>query len=144
MADAPERLELAGGGFTSLRYAASLAGKVEYKSGFNLIRGEASVNPAGGALLNSDTGTYFYGGLRLVFQLSGPWNFENFVGIGGYWRGTGPDLYQTLEFSLAGTITRQLGDGYRAGFEMFHISNAGLQSNDPGSNSYFIVIQKEF
>ena len=143
-ADVPERLEFAAGAFTSFQYSVPVAGKLEYKSGFNLIRGEASVNPAGGLLFDSAGGTYVYGGIKLVFQLSGPWNFENFAGAGAYHRGTGPDLYNALEFSLAGTVTRQISEGWRAGFEFFHMSNAGLEANNPGANSYFLVLQREF
>ncbi|MDR3608333.1 MAG: acyloxyacyl hydrolase [Oligoflexia bacterium] len=61
--------------------------------------------------------------------------------MGGYRRGDGPELYQTLEFCLGVSVLARISDQARVGLQVFHISNAGLATKDPGANSFVAVFE---
>lgn len=136
-----DRIALAGGVMSSLDHSPSFVGLAEYRSAFNLLHDLAELHPILGLLSNTQGSVYGFGGLRLGFPLSDTWRYENAVGLGGYLQGNGPDLYSTFEFCLAVSILKTISEKYRVGIQLFHISNAGITTHDPGANSYLVVFE---
>jgi lipid A 3-O-deacylase len=136
-----DRVAFSGGVLTSLDHTPAAVGTLEYRSDFNLLHSSAELNPVLGLLSSTQGSIYGYGGMRLGFPLSDTWRYENAVGLGGYRQGDGPDLYSTFEFFLDVSILRSISANSRIGIQLFHISNAGIVTKDPGSNNYLAVFE---
>jgi Lipid A 3-O-deacylase (PagL) len=136
-----DRIAFSGGVMTAVDHPPSFVGTAEYRPSFNLLQSAAELHPILGLLSNTQGSVYGYGGLRLGFPLSDTWRYENAVGFGGYVQDNGPDLYCPFEFFLAVSILKNISEKYRVGIQLFHISNAGIVTHDPGSNNYLAVFE---
>jgi len=113
-----------------------LYGKKFYENSFNL-------KPFIGIMRNGDNGSYLYTGLRKDIEVSNMWNFTPSFALGYYDRGKSLDLGYNLEFRSQIEFSYALGES-RIGFNLNHISNAGLGDTNPGTESATVSLIKLF
>ncbi|HEX4962062.1 MAG TPA: acyloxyacyl hydrolase [Thermoanaerobaculia bacterium] len=94
--------------------------------------------PAFGAMVNSDSSHYAYGSFRFEVPV-GLWRVTPQVGYGLYDRNGGFNLGGQVEFRSGLEVTRQIGERYRLGLLFYHLSNAGIYSHNPGSESLVLT-----
>jgi lipid A 3-O-deacylase len=93
------------------------------------------LSPAAGAMANSKGSLYVYTGLRGDIPLDRQWALSIQFATGLYRAGDGFDLGGAVEFRSGIELSRAVGERGRLGLELFHLSNAGLYTHNPGSES---------
>lgn len=120
------------------RRTAAEAG-VEYRwETFDLGRLDDIV-PVAGLTATDDEAFVVYGGLRWDL----PWRTERFVptfsfAVSAYENGDGKDLGGVLEFRSGLDLAWVLDGGGRVGVGIYHLSNAGIYSFNPGEESVYV------
>ena len=88
--------------------------------------------PFVGVMASGDAAIYGYGGIAFDWMLSN-FIFTPSFAVGGYLDGDGKDLGHTIEFRSALEIAYQFPDRHRLGLIFYHLSNASLADNNPGT-----------
>ena len=88
--------------------------------------------PFVGVMASGDAAIYGYGGVAFDWVLSNLILTPSFA-VGGYLDGDGKDLGHTIEFRSALEIAYQFSDRHRLGLMFYHLSNASLADNNPGT-----------
>ena len=88
--------------------------------------------PFVGVMASGDAAIYGYGGIAFDWMLSNVILTPSFA-VGGYLDGDGKDLGHTIEFRSAVEIAYQFPDRHRLGLMFYHLSNASLADNNPGT-----------
>ena len=102
-----------------------------------------TINPVVGGLVTAKSATMFYGGFEtnlgsdLIYL-----NISSSTGI--YNNGNGKELGNTIQFKSEVNLFYSLSEETRIGIGSHHISNAGLKSVNPGTNNYYLIINKNF
>ena len=133
----PHYLDLGIGGFDVIEEyhgRASGAARLELRVGHKLW----FVGPAVGVLVNTDGGWFGYGGIY------GDIVYKNFaitplLSAGRYKEGNGKDLGSTFQFRTALGLSWQFANRARLGFQLAHISNAGLDDRNPGAEDILLT-----
>ncbi len=81
-------------------------------------------SPITGALVTSDSASYFYTGVRAQYKL-GKINFLPSFTPGLYSKGNGKDLGHVIEFKSELQISLDLSNNSQLGFSYNHLSNEG-------------------
>lgn len=120
--------------FDSDNSAAELG--VEYRfapldSVFNLI-------PTLGLAINSDGGYWATAGVRYDYALSPNWVLTPNFALVGYEDGAGLDLGLGLEFRTGLDLAYKLTESSRLALGIYHMSNADLATDNPGSESVIL------
>lgn len=102
---------------------------VEYISGEKLW----IFNPFAGIMGTTDAAVYGYGGIRLDVFLGRRWVFTPAFAAGLYSDGDGKDLGHVVEFRSALELAYRFDDRSRLGVSIYHLSNASLDDNNPGT-----------
>ena len=92
-----------------------------------------------GLMVNSDGGVYGYGGLTLDLFFGRRFVVSPNFAVGGYVRGNGKDLGSVAEFRSGVDFSYRFDDRSRLGIAFHHISNAGIDDNNPGTESLVIT-----
>jgi hypothetical protein len=100
------------------------------------------LSPAAGAMVNSKGSLYVYAGLRGDIPLAAPWELSIQFAPGLYRPGNGFDLGGTVELRSGIELSRGLGQRGRLGLLLFHLSNAGLYTHNPGSESVVLTYRR--
>ena len=91
-----------------------------------------------GGLANTDGGKFIYLGnyadIRYKRIIVTP-----MLSVGGYRRGSGPDLGGDLQFRSSVTVDYEFDNRSRLGVRLAHISNAGIEDENPGSNEILVT-----
>lgn len=100
----------------------------------------------GGAVEMDDRADVWVGlGPAFAWSFTPRWRLMASLMAGGYAYGDGHDLGSELQFKTALGASRSLGDGpWRAGVSVEHKSNAGLADRNPGVESIFLTVSREF
>ena len=106
---------------------------------FNILK----INPVVGGLITAKSATMFYGGFETnlgsdQFYL----NISSSTGI--YSNGDGKDLGNAIQFKSEVNLFYSLAEKNSIGIGSHHISNAGLNSVNPGTNNYYIIYKINF
>jgi len=136
-ADEPSYLDFAAGTFgTGPGHLApdAATGRVELRYGGKLYH----IGPALGLLGNTRGGVFGYAGLYADLRL-GDVVITPLAGLGGYHRGSGPDLGGTFEFRLSLAAAHEFADRSRLGLQYGHISNGGSHRRNPGENEILVT-----
>jgi hypothetical protein len=125
----PDFLSFGAGVFDMFDDKTSAAAQIEYASDrrfwiFHPIAG-AMVNSDGGGDVYAGVGVDLFFGSRIVVTPSFAPSF--------YWRGSSKDLGYVLEFRSAISAAYRFDDRSRLGLEFYHLSNAGLDDRNPGT-----------
>jgi hypothetical protein len=137
LGDQPSYLDLGVGAFDIPIHRGAVTtaeGRVEFRYGQKLFY----IGPAIGVLGNGKGGAYGYGGFY------GDITFDRFVvtplaAVGVYRRGDGPNLGGPLEFRLSLNAAYEFSDRSRLGFQIAHISNAGIYHRNPDDNEVLVT-----
>ncbi len=106
---------------------------------FNLI----DLNPVIGGFVTAKSATMFYSGFETnIGQDSIYLNLSSAAGI--YSNGDGKDLGNALQFKSEVNLFYRLGKSSRVGLGSHHISNAGLNSVNPGTNNFYLIFNRDF
>ncbi len=108
---------------------------LEYRSGW----GWKILHPFVGVLTSTDGLFYGYFGLVLDIPLGERLRLSPSVAVGAFEEGGGRDLGHTVEFRSAVEFSYRFEDRSRVGVVFQHMSNAGLGSKNPGSESVLAV-----
>jgi hypothetical protein len=104
-------------------------GRIEFRYGQKFLH----IGPAVGVLANNKGGAFGYGGIYSDIKY-GDFVVTPLGAIGGYHRGGSEDLGGTFQFRLSLNVAYELSGQSRLGVQFAHISNAGIQSRNPGDN----------
>lgn len=89
--------------------------------------------PLAGYMTSADEAHYVYGGVVSDFYLTDSITFSLQSGIGYYEQGDGKDLGHEIEFKSAAEIAWQFSNRSRLGLQLYHLSNAGIDKKNPGT-----------
>ncbi len=109
----------------------AFSGSIEWQSAQPLFW---RVAPLAGALATSDGTKYLFAGVHMDFPVQERWHFTPSVAVGGYSEGSGKDLGHRVEFRTQGEVWYRLSGTQHVGLALYHMSNAGLGSRNPGTN----------
>jgi hypothetical protein len=90
-------------------------------------------HPIGGLMLNSDLGGDAYAGIAVDLFFTPRIVVTPSFSPSLYWRGGGKNLGYPLEFRSAIAMAYRFDDRSRLGVELYHLSNAGLDKHNPGT-----------
>ena len=111
----------------------------------NLLRDSflGTLSPVTGALITADNASYVYTGVQAQYKV-GKINLTPSFTPGLYNEGNGKDLGHIVEFKSEVQLSVDLLKNSHLGFSYNHISNASLDENNPGANSYVFNFLKNF
>lgn len=93
--------------------------------------------PHAGLLVAFDGDFYGYAGILTDIHLGNRWIVTLSTAVGGY-GGHGFDLGSTAEFRSGIDMTYRFENSSRVGVGVYHMSNAGLTNQNPGSESVLL------
>jgi hypothetical protein len=105
--------------------------RFEYRSDLKLF----FLTPLLGLMINSDAGAYIYGGLGLDLFFGRRVVLTPNAAFGAYEDGNGKDLGSVIEFRTGVELAYRFDDYSRLGLAFNHISNAGIDEKNPGTES---------
>lgn len=92
-----------------------------------------------GAMANTDGGLYGYAGFRLEVPVGERWLLVPQTAAGVYDRGDGKDIGGSIQFRSGLELAYRLTEAHSLGAVFYHLSNAGLERPNPGSESLALV-----
>lgn len=95
--------------------------------------------PAMGVSGTSDGGVWLYGNVRLDLEVSDHWVITPQFAVTLFEDGDGKDLGGPVEFRSGLEVSYRFGRGSRLGVLFYHLSNARIYDDNPGSNSLVLV-----
>jgi lipid A 3-O-deacylase len=134
--DEPNYLEFGAGAFDIQSHRESPIspeGKVEFRYGSKLFY----VGPAVGVLANTQGGILGYAGFYADVAF-GRFDLTPLAAVGAYHRGGSEDLGGTFQFRTSAELSYQFDNRSRLGVQFAHISNAGINSHNPGDNELLL------
>jgi len=125
----PDFLSFAAGVFDINDDWTSAAFQVEYasKNRFWIF------HPIAGVMVNGDMGGDVYAGVAVDLFFGNRWVVTPAFAPSAYWRGSSKNLGQILEFRSSIGVAYRFDDRSRLGLEFYHLSNAGLDDHNPGT-----------
>lgn len=113
-----------------------IEGRIEYRHD----KGLSVLKPFGGFMFNDDSAAHLYAGVLIDWHAT-----ENFVitpsfAPGLYMKGQSKDLGYLLQFRSQIEFAWRFDGGTRLGVSLNHISNAGLGTQNPGSESVVLSL----
>ncbi len=94
--------------------------------------------PILGAYATFDGSFYAYAGLGLDLFFGNRFVVTPSLAAGLYLEGGGKDLGSVMEFRSAIQLAYRFDDRSRLGIEFHHLSNAGIDDNNPGANQLLL------
>jgi hypothetical protein len=96
--------------------------------------------PMAGVTATEDGAFWGYGGLRRPFRVGPAWRVTPGFAVSLYEEGsTGKDLGGPIEFRSSLELSRRFAGGSSLALAVYHLSNAGIHDDNPGSNSVVLV-----
>ncbi len=140
----PDFLTIGGGYFDIRDDEGAAMFKGEYRSNFEIL----FLKPFAGIFGTTDGSVYGYGGLLVDLFLGEHIVLTPSAAVGGYHDGGGKDLGGVPEFRTGAELAYRFDDQSRIGVSFYHISNAGLGSDNPGTEylsfTYSIPVRNIF
>jgi hypothetical protein len=90
-------------------------------------------HPIAGVMFNTDGGGDVYAGVGVDLFFGNRWVVTPSFAPSAYWRGSSKNLGQILEFRSSIDVAYRFDDRSRLGLELYHLSNAGLDKHNPGT-----------
>ena len=102
-----------------------------------------TINPVIGGFVTAKSASMFYGGFETNLGPDSIYlNLSSSAGI--YSNGDGKDLGNALQFKSEVNVFYSISKESRFGIGSHHISNAGLDSVNPGTNNYYLIYNRNF
>ena len=108
---------------------------VEYRYGKRF----GPFKPMIGGLINTDHGFHIYAGIRMDLYLTNKIVITPSFAPGFYERGDGKDLGHIVEFRSGLDLAYRRKNGARIAAEVHHLSNASLDENNPGTETFLFT-----
>ncbi|RVU35221.1 acyloxyacyl hydrolase [Hwanghaeella grinnelliae] len=89
--------------------------------------------PMVGVMATTDAAAYVYAGIRADIYLGRRWVITPQFAPGLYHDGDGKDLGHVIEFRSGLEVAYRFDDRSRLGLTLYHLSNASLDDNNPGT-----------
>ena len=102
------------------------------------------IRPLAGVMATSDTAVYGYGGLALDLFFGRRIVLTPSFAAGLYHEGSGKDLGSIVEFRSALELGWRFDDRSRISAMVYHISNASIDDNNPGTEVFSIAYSMPF
>lgn len=115
---------------------------IEYR--FAPLESLYNLMPTVGFTLNADQAYWIYGGVRYDFELNKKWVLTPNWAISYYNEGDSTDLGSDIEFRTGLELSYKLSAHSRLGVGGYHLSNGGLATRNPGSNSIILSYNFSF
>ena len=125
---------LLGAGVFHIRDGTSAAGTIEYRFGRKVFVAGLSL----GLMANVDGGLFGYVGTYGDLSYKRIY-FTPQIAMGGYHTGDSSDLGGVFQFRLSLDIAYRFDNGHRLGVRVAHISNAGVNEQNPGEEELFLT-----
>ncbi len=129
----PDNL-LLGAGVFDIRDRTSVAGTIEYRFGRKVFVAGLSL----GLVSNVDGGLFGYVGTYGDLSYNRIY-FTPQVAMGGYHDGDSSDLGGVFQFRLSLDVAYRLDNGHRVGIRAAHISNGGVNQQNPGEEELYLT-----
>ena len=106
----------------------------------NLVKDSfvGTISPVTGLMFTADNATYIYTGIQAQYNL-GKLNIIPSFTPGLYGEGNGKDLGHIVEFRSGLDLAYRRNNGSRIGLEVHHLSNASLDENNPGTETFLFT-----
>tara|TARA_Y100000766_G_C18773046_1_gene539295 strand:+ start:435 stop:941 length:507 start_codon:yes stop_codon:yes gene_type:complete len=104
---------------------------LEYRSDIDLWK----IRPFVGGFATSDASLYGYFGFLMDIYFGRRWVLTPNTAVGAYTEGDGQDLGHVIEFRSGFELAYRFDDRSRLGVAIHHLSNAGIGSDNPGTET---------
>lgn len=95
--------------------------------------------PGAGVTLAEEGAAYAYAALHFDIHLGRSWFLTPTIGAGAFRNGGNLDLGYALEFRTGLELSFRVADRYRLGLLGYHLSNASLSDDNPGTEVVELV-----
>ncbi len=133
-------IQLSGGVFNVGKTPTQAEAGVELRAPIRLWR----LDFAGGVAATEEGSYWGYLGLRRDFDASPRLVVALGLAVAGYEQGDGKDLGGSVQFRSSIDFGYRTTDRTRLGLTVHHLSNAGLEEFNPGSNSVLLTYSIDF
>ena len=96
--------------------------------------------PSYGISWSTEKSKYLYTELKHDWLFKKHWVFTTSLGVGFFDNSNNIDLGYPIEFRSGFELTFKFENGYRLGFNAYHLSNSRLSSKNPGTESLSISL----
>lgn len=134
-ADESRDVVVSAGAYDVFENAATEIG-IEYR--LEPLESVTTLVPAAGVGINSDNDYWLYAGLRYDLDFADSWVFTPHISAVLYEHGDGIDLGGNIQFRTGAELAYKLENGSRIGVGIYHLSNFGLEDENPGAESLII------
>tara|TARA_R110002012_G_scaffold304766_1_gene508487 strand:+ start:2535 stop:3047 length:513 start_codon:yes stop_codon:yes gene_type:complete len=142
MAEEPAFLSVGAGIYDVNDDETTSEGRVEYR--FSEANKLWHFSPFVGLMANANGATYGYGGIGLDIFFGKRWVLTPNFAVGIYGNGDSKDLGHAVEFRSGVELAYRFDDYSRLGLAVHHISNAGLDERNPGTESVLLMYSIPF
>ena len=130
-------LRVGAGGFDAIKpHNRAIEFGLQYRAGF----WSGPLHPIVGAMATTDGALHFHAGVSLDLALGEHFRVRPSFAPGLYHRGQGTDLGSAVEFRSGLELGYQIDPSHRLGVELYHLSNAGIGSKNPGEESIQLTL----
>ena len=102
------------------------------------------LNPIAGLIVNTDRAVYGYAGIQADIFLGRRFVLTPSISVGYYEEGSSKDLGHPIEFRSAVELAYRFENRSRIGIQFYHMSNAHLDDNNPGTEVIAITYARPF
>ena len=95
--------------------------------------------PGAGLTIAEEGAAYAYAALHYDFHLGDSWSLTPVLAAGAFRDGGNLDLGYALEFKTGVELSFRVAGRYRIGLLGYHLSNAGLSEDNPGTEALELV-----
>ena len=139
-ADDPDFLSFSLGGYDVNDDEDAVEARLEYRSDIRLW----IFKPFSGVMVSSESAAYGYGGILLDLYFGRRLVATPSFAAGLYHNGAGKDLGHAVEFRSQIEIAYRFANRSRLGVSFSHISNAGLDDRNPGTEELVLTYAVPF
>tara|TARA_Y100001960_G_scaffold324330_1_gene404511 strand:+ start:1473 stop:2015 length:543 start_codon:yes stop_codon:yes gene_type:complete len=136
----PDLLSVSLGAFDTFDDKTAVEGRVEYRSDLSLW----NFKPLSGLMITTDKTLYGYLGILIDLYFGQRVVITPSFAPGAWSRGDGKDLGHWIEFRSQLEFAYRLDDRSRIALSISHMSNAGLDSTNPGEESVMLTYAVPF
>ncbi|UUX51151.1 acyloxyacyl hydrolase [Nisaea acidiphila] len=141
-AEEPAFLSLGAGVYDVIDNETTAEARVEYR--FSEQNKLWLFTPFVGFMATAEGATYGYGGIGVDIFFGKRWVLTPNFAAGIYGNGDGKDLGSAIEFRSGVEFAYRFDDYSRLGLTFHHISNAGIDEQNPGTESVMLMYSVPF